>query len=292
MTNNPQPNYINNFFQGFINAAGEVLAKNLDSEIFNKIEFLVKSSTKIKDVESLRKDHALYKIDYATASRQGTLMLVLPEELIANIADTIMGGTGKGSYSGSLSELETNSILKLIEKIFKYIESYFKSLYNQDLVFSVSPLLLLKEMPNYETIPDELSFDFLVSNSLSLNDDNEFEIDFALHLSTLESLMNDLGVSKSCAPPKKQNFSPLSVANLSDIQINITAELGRAQVPIKYAMELSRGSLVELDTQNNSDIKVFANGVEFAYAQLVAVEDNFGLKITRVMSPEERLEHI
>lgn len=75
---------------------------------------------------------------------------------------------------------------------------------------------------------------------------------------------------------------------LSDVDISIIAQLGKTQVPMKYALELDEGSIIELETLNESDIKVYANGVEFAHAQVVALEDNFGLKITKIISPELR----
>lgn len=85
-----------------------------------------------------------------------------------------------------------------------------------------------------------------------------------------------------------ENENVSNIERLADVDINIIAELGKAQVPMKYALELSEGSIIELDTLNDSDIKVYANGVEFALAQVVALEDNFGLKITKIISPEER----
>lgn len=286
--NNAQQDFINNFSH----VVSEQLYKNLDGETFEKIGFAVKSSSKIQDADSLKRNNAIYKVEYATGARLGAMIVLIPEDLIANIADALMGGTGRDVYTGVLSELEVNSILKLIEKIFKRVETSYKNEYSQELVFSSSPMFFLKEMPEYEAIFEDSAFDFAINTTLSLNDDQAYKIDLLLNTNSLEGLMSDLGLSKSSAQKKQQVASPLSVETLSDIQINITAELGRTRVPIKYALELSRGSLVELDTQNNSDVIVFANGIEFAYAQLVVVEDNFGLKITRVISAEERLKHI
>lgn len=283
---------INSFFQFFPDSINKTLSKNLDTEICTKIQFTVMSSSKTKDVENLKENNAIYRLDYTTGNRQGVLAVLVPEELIADISDILTGGNGKDAYKGSLSEIETNSSLKILEKIFKTIESDFKKNYEHDLVFSANPELLLKEMPNYEINSEDYSFDLLISNTLSLNEDKKYNISLLLHTHIVEKLIDDLGLSKPGTSAKKTNILPLDVNRLSDVKINITAELGRTRVPIKYALELVRGSLVELDTLNNSDIKVFANGVEFAHAQIVAVEDNFGLKITKILSPEERLEYI
>lgn len=283
---------ISDFFKVFVKSINKTLSKSLDEDICKKIQFSMLSSSKIRDVESLKGSNAIYKLDYATGNRQGTLAVLIPEELIASISDILTGGTGQEPYKGSLSELETNSILKMLEKIFKTLEGDFKKHYEHDLAFSAKSSFLLKEMPEYSITSDELNFDLLIDNALTLIADEEYKISLLLSTSIIDGLMDDLGLSKKAVPEKKTDISLLNVNRLADVKINITAELGRTRVPIKYALELVRGSMIELDTVNNSDIKVFANGVEFAYAQIVAVEDNFGLKITKIVSPQERLENI
>lgn len=291
-TDNNEKKLINKFLETFINSAVKILSQNLDNDICPKIEFYTTASAEVNDVENLKEGNIIYKIDYATGVCQGTLALLLPEKLISNIADILMGGTGDKEYKGSLSELEINSISNLMDKIFKEIEGSFKQIYNQDLAFSNKPLLITKDMPDYVINSDESKLDLQISNKLTLNDNIDSEIEFLLAVDVTEQLMSDLGLSKIHSSTKKVDISSLNINRLSDVKINITAELGRTRVPIKYALELVRGSLIELDTLNNSDIKVFANGVEFANAQVVAIEDNFGLRITKIISPEERLDYI
>lgn len=292
MTDLKQNEFMNNFFQIFADSITNTLSKDLDEDACPKIQFLVENSSKVADVETLKENKVIYKIDFTTGSRQGTMVALIPEELIAVISDILTGGNGDNVYKGSLSEIETNSTSKIFEKVFRNIEDDFRKKYDQNLVFSSTPLLLLKEMPEYTINSEDSFFDFLISNTLSLSDDKKYDINVILNNRLLESLMKDLGLSKPTSSSKKADLSSVDVSRLADVKINITAELGRTRVPIKYALELVRGSLVELDTLNNSDIKVFANGVEFAHAQVVAVEDNFGLKITKIISPEERLESI
>ncbi len=291
-TDNNEKKLINKFLETFINSATKILSHNLDSDICPQIEFFTTSSSEVKDVENLKEGNVVYKIDYATGISQGAMIILLPEELIANVADILMGGTGDKKYNGDLSELEINSASNVLNKIFKEIEGAFKQIYNQDLAFSNKPLFLTHDMPEYTINSDSAKFDLLVENTLILQAGKEYKIDFLMGVDITEQLMNDLGLSKIHSSPKKVDISSLNINRLSDVKINVTAELGRTRVPIKYALELVRGSLIELDTLNNSDIKVYANGVEFARAQVVAIEDNFGLRITKIVSPEERLEYI
>lgn len=285
---NKQQNIINNFFQIFTDSAAKTLLGSLDNDVCKKINFQLTSSSQTNDVESLKESNVILKIDYATGKFNAAMVVLIPEELVAALANIIMGGNGKDAYKGSLSELETNSVLKLSHNIFRNIEAEYKHHYNKDLVFSTKPSILLKEMPDYQIDSADMSYNFAVNNVLTLNDE-EFKITLLLNYSMLDKLLNDLGLlSKAASLGKKNINASLDFKCLEDVQIHVTAELGRTQVPIKYALELVRGSIIELDTLNNSDIKVFANGVEFAQAQVVAVEDNFGLKITKIIRPEER----
>lgn len=292
MSNTQQLKIIEDFFQVFVNSINRTLTKNLDADVCTKIKFATESVFNSGDVESLKDDNAIYKLDYATGRRQGTLVVLLPEEIIANISDTLTGGSGKGAYKGSLSEIETNSISNMLEEVFKSLESDFKKHYEHDLIFSADSEFILKEMPNYEVTSDMVSFDLVIGASLSLTEEKSYKISILLSSNVVENLLEDLGLTDEDSVHNKSKISSLSVENLSDVKINITAELGRSRVPIKYALELVKGSMIELDTMNNADIKVYANGIEFAYAQIVAVEDSFGLKITKIISPEERLEKI
>lgn len=292
MIDEKQYEHINNFLQIFTDSINTTLPKSLDTETCPKINFNVDSVAQVQDIENLAQDRVIYQIDYTTGSRQGILVVLIPEELIAVVSDILTGGNGKDVYKGSLSEIETNSISKIFEKIYRNAEEDFKNKYDCNLVFSTNPILLLKEMPEYKIDSENYSFNVLTTNTLTLSEDKEYKINSLLNLQSIESLMKDLGLLKSNTSAKKTDISSLDVSRISDVKINVTAELGRTRVPIKYALELVRGSLVELDTLNDSDIRVFANGVEFAHAQVVAVEDNFGLKITKIVSPEERLENI
>lgn len=280
---------LKDFFKVFTESIVKTLSENLDNDVCKRIKVDFNSSSRVQDKEALKENNAIYKLDYATGTRQGNIAILVPEELLANIADILTGGNGKDVYKGSLSEIETNSTIKILDKIFKDIEKDFQHAYGQNFIFSANPSLFLKEMEEYSIDTEGVISDFLINLTLSLNEDSSFQINLLLNENSLNNLMGDLGFSKSNSSSRKTEPSSLDLNCLSDVKINITAELGRTQVPIKYALELIKGSLVELDTQNNADIKVFANGVEFAYAQVVAIDENFGLKITKIISPEERL---
>lgn len=291
-TDSNEKNLISKFLETFINNTKKVLMQTLDSDICTAVSFVINSTSEVKNPETLKENNIIYRIEYATGNCQSSVSLLIPEVLVYNVADILMGGSGDKEYKGTLSELEINSVNNLMDKIFKEQESAFKQGYNQDLAFSNKPLFLTKEMPDYTVNSEGVKFDMLVDTTLTLAEGNDYKVGILLMIDMTEQLMSELGLSKIHSSTKKVDISSLDIKRISDVKIDITAELGRTRVPIKYALELVRGSLIELDTLNNSDIKVFANGVEFARAQVVAIEDNFGLRITKIVSPEERLDYI
>jgi flagellar motor switch protein FliN/FliY len=77
-----------------------------------------------------------------------------------------------------------------------------------------------------------------------------------------------------------------------DVKLTLTVELGRAEVPIKKVLELTRGSVIELDKIAGEPVELFANGKLIAKGEVVVIEDNFGLRITSISSLDNRLKSI
>ena len=79
---------------------------------------------------------------------------------------------------------------------------------------------------------------------------------------------------------------------LMDIKLQLTVELGRTELPIKKVLELTRGSIIELEKVAGEPVELYANGKMVALGEVVVIEDNFGLRITSITDPEERLKGI
>ena len=79
---------------------------------------------------------------------------------------------------------------------------------------------------------------------------------------------------------------------LMDIKLKLTVELGRTELPIKKVLELARGSIIELDKVAGEPVELYANGKLIANGEVVVIEDNFGLRITSILSPDTRLKNL
>ncbi len=77
-----------------------------------------------------------------------------------------------------------------------------------------------------------------------------------------------------------------------DIPLKVSVILGRTQWPIKDILELGPGSVVELQNLVDEPVEVLVNGTLVAVGEVVVVNENFGVRITRILSPEERLKRL
>ncbi len=74
-----------------------------------------------------------------------------------------------------------------------------------------------------------------------------------------------------------------------DVTLNLTVELGKTELSIKEVLELTRGSVIELARIAGEPVDLMANGKLIAKGEVVVIEDNFGLRITSIVSPADRL---
>lgn len=72
-----------------------------------------------------------------------------------------------------------------------------------------------------------------------------------------------------------------------DIELKVSVVLGRTTISLKDIFELSKGSLIELDTLEDQEVEINVNGRKIGYGQVVIVDENFGVKITRILGEED-----
>lgn len=77
-----------------------------------------------------------------------------------------------------------------------------------------------------------------------------------------------------------------------DIPVQIAVELGRTKISIKNLLQLAHGSVVELDAMAGEPMSVFVNGTLIAQGEVVVVNDKFGIRLTDIVTPSERMRKI
>jgi len=101
------------------------------------------------------------------------------------------------------------------------------------------------------------------------------------------------------APASFTSFSPTPATNagndinmILDIPVQLTVELGRTRIPIKHILQLAQGSVVELDALAGEPMDVLVNGYLIAQGEVVVVNDKFGIRLTDIVTPSERMRRL
>jgi flagellar motor switch protein FliN len=79
---------------------------------------------------------------------------------------------------------------------------------------------------------------------------------------------------------------------LLDVSLPVSIELGRTRMTIAEILELGSGSIVELDRLAGEPVDILVNNKPLAKGEVVVVDENFGVRITSLVSPRERLEQL
>ncbi|MDM0052405.1 flagellar motor switch protein FliN [Variovorax sp. J22R115] len=88
------------------------------------------------------------------------------------------------------------------------------------------------------------------------------------------------------------NVSPVDIARVMDVPVQLTAEIGRTRITIKNLLQLSQGSVVELDGLAGQPLDVLINGYLIAQGEVVVVNDKYGIRLTDIVTPSERMQKL
>ena len=99
----------------------------------------------------------------------------------------------------------------------------------------------------------------------------------------------DISTLETVEKPVKENKSK-TYNLILDVELELSVILGETDVPLKKVLDITKGSIIELDNKTSEPIKLLANGTEVARGEVVIIEDNFGLRITDSSKTKENGE--
>ncbi|CAH0137261.1 MULTISPECIES: flagellar motor switch protein FliN [unclassified Pseudomonas] len=151
---------------------------------------------------------------------------------------------------------------------------------------------------NEQTSPEEqaLADEWAAALSESGDADGQDDIDAMLAASAASqpsaprAPMEEFGTT-----PKANNPVSLEGPNLDvilDIPVSISMEVGNADITIRNLLQLNQGSVIELDRLAGEPLDVLVNGTLIAHGEVVVVNEKFGIRLTDVISPSERIKKL
>ncbi|VVO77660.1 Flagellar motor switch protein FliN [Pseudomonas fluorescens] len=125
--------------------------------------------------------------------------------------------------------------------------------------------------------------------------DGQADIDALLAADAASSPSNRLAMEEFGGVPKNNNPVTLEGPNLDvilDIPVSISMEVGSTEINIRNLLQLNQGSVIELDRLAGEPLDVLVNGTLIAHGEVVVVNEKFGIRLTDVISPSERIKKL
>ncbi|MBI0061206.1 flagellar motor switch protein FliN [Gilliamella sp. M0320] len=92
--------------------------------------------------------------------------------------------------------------------------------------------------------------------------------------------------------PQQSNVKEQDINLILDIPVNLSVELGRTKMAIKDLLNLTQGSVIALDGLAGEPLDILINGYLIAQGEIVVVGDNYGVRITDIITPSERVRRL
>jgi flagellar motor switch protein FliN/FliY len=128
---------------------------------------------------------------------------------------------------------------------------------------------------------------------------DDMAAEWAAALEQQETASEIMAPAEQVAPAAFTNFTPTGAGGagndinmILDIPVQLTVELGRTRIPIKHILQLAQGSVVELDAMAGEPMDVLVNGYLIAQGEVVVVNDKFGIRLTDIVTPSERMRRL
>jgi flagellar motor switch protein FliN/FliY len=117
------------------------------------------------------------------------------------------------------------------------------------------------------------------------NEQTEDTVEDELSPAEFQNLTND-GVASGA------KLEDVNLDVILDVPVTISMEIGRSRINIRNLLHLNQGSVVELDRLAGEPMDVLVNGTLIAHGEVVVVNDKFGIRLTDVISPAERVKRL
>ncbi len=251
----------------------------------------------------------------------GQLNVVMSTKEIAILSDLMMMGDGTAEYTedhkDAISEIFNQIIgsftTALGDKVGESVSSGTIEVSEYDFSEPFSDSHMVIEGLNIEEIGDS-SFAIAVSESLSSDFQAKFGTvdegadlgfddggDIGLSSSELDDLSDmsmgggdstDLSAFGTSGTAHNINAPQENINMLLDVPLDVSIELGKTDLSIKRILELAPGAVVELDRMAGEPVDLLVNDKVVAKGEVVVVDENFGIRIVSLVSPEERIKSL
>lgn len=186
----------------------------------------------------------------------------------------------KVSFQLKVENLIDSNILQLLP--IQFVKESVKRLLNE------SPQEELNQQPSDQEEGEKAVENYSKEEPEQQNQhshDSSYQKPFINHVESAQ--FSEFASSEKTNPAERRNLDLLM-----DIPLNVSVELGRTRKPIRDILDLSSGSIVELDKLAGEPVDILVNSKLIAKGEVVVIEENFGVRVTDILSQAERIQKL
>jgi flagellar motor switch protein FliN/FliY len=149
------------------------------------------------------------------------------------------------------------------------------------------------ESPDQEGMDEGLADEWAaaMNEAGETGDDEGLEDEWAAAM-TEQDVVEPIKLEELTAPAVPGGAVGSDLDLIMDIPVTLAMELGSTEIAIRTLMQLTQGSVVELDRFAGEPLDVLVNGTLIAHGEVVVVNDKYGIRLTDVVSPSERIRRL
>jgi len=293
------------------NISEEIVSRfsNLQSNIWQNVSLAVSEaagmainfndpltmSTEISDLYSEMSSPKLI-LQFAFANNPENAQVVLiPTETLVDLYNSITGKEAESIDENTLSEIR-----EAVEAIVQGLCVAAGNIRNEAIVASgMSVRLQIFSLPSNMQSADavlrtnlRISTDEVNGNLIWLCDEETAKLMAGIDEANATGMAAGAQNASSSNLGGSGNYEDSGLELILDIPLEVSVELGRVKMVVKDVIELGSGSIVEIDKAAGEPVDIMVNGRLVAHGEVVVIEDNFGVRITEILSPADRLARL
>lgn len=269
--------------------------QNLVTEFLSATTLINYESTQTtsnKDIDPL-KNQKLLRVDLPAKDRSTGISFIVQTQIDDSLVKYL---DGKSDDKAKLPETMQH-LLDISEAYIVLLNKYIKNSLGKKLEFE-NPSLTTWEIKEDFSYEATLFSRFKVVVESQTNQDIMRIIPIVLLKELLEEEQELLQSERSDVllesfkEEKSTSGNVLPLEDLYDLQLEVSAELGRTNMTLQKVLDIGKGGIIELNKFAGDPVELFINNKKFAEGEVVVVDQNFAVRITRLISDRERLKSI
>lgn len=293
------------------NISEEIVSRfsNLQSNIWQNVSLAVSEaagmainfndpltmSTEISDLYSEMSSPKLI-LQFAFAnSPENAQVVLIPTETLVDLYNSITGKEAESIDENTLSEIR-----EAVEAIVQGLCVAAGNIRNEAIVASgMSVRLQIFSLPSNMQSADavlrtnlRISTEEVNGNLIWLCDEETAKLMAGIEGGTATGMAVGAQNASGSVLGGSGSFDDSGLEMILDIPLEVSVELGRVKMVVKDVIELGSGSIVEIDKAAGEPVDIMVNGRLVAHGEVVVIEDNFGVRITEILSPADRLARL